>query len=759
MPHTFSAGERTAVQSTRLSQRVKMEIQDPDLNWVDVSTQLSSPDWFNSATVSDSIDANTMSFQASLLRDTTTLSLAPFRTDSVLNRDSTTTYSPMLDLVRMWRLSVSVVAAGDSASYNEIAKGYIDSIDVDDLSPTITITGRGEEAPLLDCEILEIRTYSTGSTASMEEVIQQLLDDNLEDPPTLYVPTPSDFTINEYQQDFGNLMNAIQGVAALVGGLVRYFYDSAGTNRLTLYFPNREAEPGDEDWTIAATEYSRLPLNRIEITGVRNYISIRYNDAALEDVNVVVSPVGGVSDSTIRYKRRSLPIDLAPDTQIMTEAQAQELADAIRSDLEFPSLLQRFQTYGFWFVQIGDYGKMTANDVHYNEDQYGGVTAFSHEMVNGVIRTTVDLGALPSGGYKRWIPIGRFPPKGPIQPPGGPTDDPVLPPFNPEDPDEGAPATSVVGKGRIGIVGLGSGNSGTTVGPGGTGTVVNPGACVSALSGLAGADYQMGLCDVATTAEVVAYSSQQTGTLLNVLQSPEVAGERMAHCYGVTLTADVSSANYSQHLLLYDRTADPDWVAAAQDSQSNIKALFPAEDHMDFWVRCLFKNLTPQPAPSVAAVISFGTQWQQNDVYGVYVNSNDDNKLYVYTAGGHIATGDEITALTPELFSTDLVDVMWHWELSNPTSMAASAGIKYDYTMTLYWRINNGLPDSRVFTGTNLSQHYFNSVAANGLTPFALNILDQQAGAINSGEAAGVEIHGWEFVESSTDTDPFNVEP
>jgi hypothetical protein len=757
LPHTFTGGQRTAVQSTRLSQRVKLEIQDPDLNWVDVSTQLETPDWFNSSTISDSIDANTMSFQASLLRDVGTLSLAPYRTDSVINRDVTTTYAPMLDLVRMWRLSVSVVAAGDSASYVEVAKGYIDSIDVDDLSPTITITGRGEEAPLLDCEILEIRTYSTGSTALMEEVIQQLLDDNLDDPPTLYVPVASDFVINEYQQDFGNLMNAIQGVAALVGGLVRFFYDSAGTNRLTLWFPNREAEPGDEDWEIGPTEYSRLPLNRTEITGVRNYISVRYNDAALEDVNVVVSPVGGVSDSTIRYKRRSLPIDLAPDTQIMTEAQAQELADAIRSDLEFPALQQRFQTYGFWFVQLGDYGKLTANDVHYNEAQYGGVTAFTHEMVSGVIRSTVDLGALPSGGYKRWIPIGRFPPKGPIQPPGGPTDDPVLPPFNPEDPEEGAPATSVVGKGRIGIVGLGSGNSGTTVGPGGSGTVINPGSCVSALSGFAVGDYAMGLCDVASTAEVYALSSQQTSAAAEYAWSEEVSGERMATCYGVTLVSDVSSANGSQHLELYDITTDPENSGLGVTIQENIKALYPGHEELDFWVRVLCKNLNPTPAASAhehAIAFTCQNQGVGNDGLLVYINSDDDNKLYCLGTGAGVDTGSELTPLTAEILATDLVDIMWHWELVDAgTGGMSGTGTRWDYTLTMYVRINNGLPDSRVFTG-QLRHEYVSQVAANGLAPMCLWMIYE-----GGGPPVGTEIHGWEFVPSSTTTDPFNVEP
>ncbi len=229
------------------------------------------------------------------------------------------------------------------------------------------MTGRGEEAVIIDTEILETTTYSVGSTDDMETVIQALLDDNMADPPVLYVPVPTDFIINEYDQEGGNLMGAVSAVAALNGWVLRYRYDSAGVNRLTLFNPDREIEETEAVWDISASEYLRLPLHKIEIQGVRNYITVNYINEVTGLESTVQSPTSGTSESITTFRKRALPIDLSQDSQITTEARAQALADAIKADLEYPKVQQQFETFGFWFVQLCDYGKLLDNDVMSNE--------------------------------------------------------------------------------------------------------------------------------------------------------------------------------------------------------------------------------------------------------------------------------------------------------------------------------------------------------------------------------------------------------
>jgi hypothetical protein len=85
---------------------------------------------------------------------------------------------------------------------------------------------------------------------------------------------------------------------------------------------------------------------------------------------------------------------------------AQGFADAVRADLEWPYLAQRFETFGFWFVQLFDFGQLSANGIHYNADQTGGVTEYTHTFANGSLRTAVSLRGQPAGRYTTWLAQG-----------------------------------------------------------------------------------------------------------------------------------------------------------------------------------------------------------------------------------------------------------------------------------------------------------------------------------------------------------------
>jgi len=48
----------------------------------------------------------------------------------------------------------------------------------------------------------------------------------------------------------------------------------------------------------------------------------------------------------------------------------------------------------------------SANGVQYNEDQFGGVTSYTHEFADGMLTTTVGLAGSPKGRYTTWKRIG-----------------------------------------------------------------------------------------------------------------------------------------------------------------------------------------------------------------------------------------------------------------------------------------------------------------------------------------------------------------
>ena len=483
---TTTTGERTQAGASTLASFGKLEITNPDGSWVDVSTGLSTPDWLNSWQTSENIDGNTMSFQASLLRDTGTLSLCPLREDSTINRNGAGAYAPMLDVRRKWRVSTATKAQGSTPSsgdWKETGSGYIDLIDPQERPSEIRLTGRGMEAALLDAQIRIVRTYCSSGPVLVETVIQQLIDDTLgvgadislgglsvtgSSGITLYSPgySPAFYVNMGYRPATGSLMDAITKLAQIAGLVVHYKYDSSNVNRLMLIQPPRNATT--PDWTIGPSEYTAIPLNSIDISGVRTYIDLYYIDASLGQQHVsspaalsgTVSSTSGsatfsvsqsgvlsngdcilvgsalfkvssfngttgctlvaqsdgssptfsasaftASDSLTRYGLRYMRVDVA-GTVTLSATQAQAMADAMRSDLETPWLQQRFTTNAFWFAQLYDYGKMLANGIHYNVDQLGGVTAITQSYSGGVLKSTIDLGGQPKGRFRTWIRYG-----------------------------------------------------------------------------------------------------------------------------------------------------------------------------------------------------------------------------------------------------------------------------------------------------------------------------------------------------------------
>jgi hypothetical protein len=450
-------------------------------------------DFQNTATISDSIDSNTLSFSASLKREIALDSLSPFRTDSAVNDSAVSpgTYAPLLDLQRQWRVKVAVVPKGtipDLSDYRELAAGYIRSFTVNGLEDTIEIQGMGMEAPILDAFVRQDPAMP-GRTAAgdrpysgdQEDVIQEALDDQLgTGAVTLYVPTgPTGFAVQDEIGDI-NLQPALSDVAALDGKTLRYRYDASDVNQYTLYTPPRTTTT--PDWSIAATEYEDLNVT-VDVTGVRNYIPVRYNDATSGIVETVVSPgaeagtvsctgevatfstsqagvladgalivvddvgyrvssfdgttsctLAGAPDFTgkqfytsaslTKYGLQTFPIDLSVKSQITDATAARNFADAVRADREDPAIVQSIKASGLWFVQLGDYVQTFANAVHYDEDQAGGVTSYTLTFADAMLEATINLAGKPKGRYTTWKRIGSGAAASPVLP--------VLAYFSPE---------------------------------------------------------------------------------------------------------------------------------------------------------------------------------------------------------------------------------------------------------------------------------------------------------------------------------------
>lgn len=409
MARTFTAGERTNIGATAKKIYSRFSIMDSEGNWDDMSS-LGSQDWFLGASVEKGLEDNCWRMTARFRLDNgSTASLAPLREDSTINVDSGAAYAPQVDAHRQWKVEVAVIEATDtlqSSDWKELCAGLYQRVVITDSPRVLTIYGLDYGASLALAYIDEERTYGNDDTpVAMETVIQQVLTDNGLSGITLYTPTSPSFVMKAFTLKDISVMEAVNLIAAKAAMKVYYEYDASDVFRLTLTKPNREAEPGDEVWTLGPGEYYELPSASLDGDQVRNEIIGRYWDDTAEEVLPItrqdtasITRYGG--PHAVPYR---MALDLSQDTNLTTAARVTTLLDAILSDVSTPPFEHEYVTPGFWIAQLGDYGKFTANGVHYSTDQYGGVNWIRHDIENGTIRTRLKVGGQPAGRYRTWL--------------------------------------------------------------------------------------------------------------------------------------------------------------------------------------------------------------------------------------------------------------------------------------------------------------------------------------------------------------------
>lgn len=476
---TVTAAERGYIGGLRPQSWAKLEITNESGVYIDYTAGLLGPDFVNSLQLEENIDSNCMRLSGSLLRCSGTLSLSPFMSSSLLNLTSGS-YATKLDIWRKWKISVAVSREGyppTGSDWKELVQGRVDVINI--VGDEIQISGRSEEAVLLQKWISTERQYGSVGGIAIETVMQSMLDDNLgTSVVTLYCPVSPSFNMNVWVQPKGNLMQALTAVAEKAGMVLRYRYDSSNVYKLTLLKPNRSATV--EDWSLGPSEYTSVPLNKIDLSGVRNFIKVRFADATLGTQTVIspwqagtgtvactagvatfstsqasfirtssgrsteiivagvaytITAFNGTTGATLlaqlqsggtptftasaftlsdtlsgngrttsldRFDRIDMEIDLSYTSQVNNATNAQGFADAVRGDMEFPNLEQQFETPGFWFVQLYDYGRFYANNVHYDTDQLAGITSIRHDISQGSIKSTIGARGKPAGRYMTW---------------------------------------------------------------------------------------------------------------------------------------------------------------------------------------------------------------------------------------------------------------------------------------------------------------------------------------------------------------------
>jgi hypothetical protein len=363
---------------------------------------LDALDWLDKWRVEESLDNPVASATFVMRREIGSLSLAPLVQASTINRNAALAYVPLFTPPRLVRFSVASVANGVppvAADYHEIFQGPIYSVDPAEPEDGMTVKAF-DLGQLLQITMIETEnTYGSGVGVAVQTVMQQIITAWVASNPTLVTPASPGWLVTTFTQSQVTVLQAIRELALQIGWDVRYLYQ-AGTNtpELRFYQPPRAAVT--PDWSFTGDEYTRLPMDKIDDSDVRNVCTVNYIDGP---TGTLLSTTRLNSPSITKFGRRFMEITEGASSNIDSLAEAQAMGDAAVADLGDPLEEHEIETLFFWPLQLNDLCRFVANGVHYDADQDLAAIAFVHDGQGGHATTTISARGKPMGAYHDWI--------------------------------------------------------------------------------------------------------------------------------------------------------------------------------------------------------------------------------------------------------------------------------------------------------------------------------------------------------------------
>lgn len=409
---TVSGPQLTLLNGATLNVYTRFEIKNASGTWKEF-TNLGGKDYFISARLETNVDNPVWSLSASLKRDgeLAAESLSPMRGDSTLNVDDALAPAPAINAAREWRVSVNVTAAGVSPAgldWRELCSGYLDKPDF--TADPMVIEGRSVGVRLMDTTIRVKRTYS----GAFADVAQQIVNDNVPTPPTLYIPSPPSFTVTEYIPYQVSVMDALVTLALSTGWMVRDVYDpGSGTMKTGIIDPGRARSP---DATMSPTVYRTVDGASLDTSTIRNVIEGEFVDGVTGEV-LSITVTDPASIAAFGNIERYMKFSEDATSPIKSGNEMLDMVNAALSDLSTPKFDHVITSTLFWPAEIADLYTFTGNAVHYNDAQTLAVFGITHTLEKGHGATTLTCRGSPSGAFMEWIRRQGSGPIGPLVPP------------------------------------------------------------------------------------------------------------------------------------------------------------------------------------------------------------------------------------------------------------------------------------------------------------------------------------------------------
>lgn len=165
---TISADNEAILQAGARAVQLRFSVKDAGGTLRDLSTY-PGVDLVEDLSWGEDLNAEGVTWSATLTREQRSISLAPLMSNSPLNRgfDPAASYAALLQVGRQMQLEYSLQAYGDSRSrtWALAFAGYIDTVD-SGAGDTVRLTGRGLEAALINTFIERERVYAYAQGAN-----------------------------------------------------------------------------------------------------------------------------------------------------------------------------------------------------------------------------------------------------------------------------------------------------------------------------------------------------------------------------------------------------------------------------------------------------------------------------------------------------------------------------------------------------------------------------------------------------------------
>ena len=395
----------TSARSTHVKVEIYNSSQWRELTNLDVGNNGVGINFVKSVNWSSSLGSPITEATVTCVRQILNFNLSPHITSGLR-------YTSLCAVSAQIRISAAVMPLGaipESSDYMLLFRGTISRYDIDGNS--ITLRCRDEMAALADAFIENTGTEYGNGVKEVNEVIQDILTQwgggvtlystNGDGTPAFDAADLLGWVIRKYTQDRVPVMDAIRSLSDQAYADLRYKWQTVtGDLKLVLYRPERTAPASLRTFTIDQFRTKSCGLNMLDI---RNFIRVGYFKG--EDKAAQREYVDADSAASITlYGRRWMEINEELTSNIKDSTEAQEMADAIVSDLADPKLTMSVDMPFFPNVELADYYTFAADDLYYSTAQAVSVVSFSHtiDAKGGFTQMNVE-GVPKSRSTRAWL--------------------------------------------------------------------------------------------------------------------------------------------------------------------------------------------------------------------------------------------------------------------------------------------------------------------------------------------------------------------